>query len=646
MIIGLDSAVPELIKRFAEEGVLPNMKSLMKEGVFGEGFCTFPSLTGTNWTSIVCGTWPGTQGTSHMWTHFPGEPLNRVRSSFLSTTSRCEPLWEAGEKVGKRSIIMKYPCTVPHTIKQGIQVEGTGSPWYGLNPFEVAPCMCFSNKNYPGAQKVELKRATGWSNAYRSQSEPLEGVIEVRSKSTKSRQAFNILIIDSEGTGYNKMVISRSKEAGDTVAKLSVGDWSEWLREKFEARIPLYIKYKEGSRVVYEETPVKQYTGTFRFKLIELTPDGRSFKLYQSQVFPTTGFTCPKSIAEELLNHVGPFQEHIGPSAVFNNWIDDETFLEELEYQARWLGVATSHLMSHYDWSLYFLQWHGFNHAEHTFWGGVDPLSPWYAEENAPHYWDCFRRFYGAADGMIGEIVKNADEDTLVVITADHGHVPYVYGAAMVGNALINSGLLAYRKDANGDIVVDWSKTKAYSLPENVYVNLEGRDPDGIVEAGAEYDDVCDKVIAALYGIRDPEGKCPIAFALKKDDAEMFGLYGDRVGDVVYGNNAGYVSMLEPTENREEFRFLRGAISPTDDWGEREGPIPANTSIHSSNMPSSKLGLGSIRIPLIIRGPGIKRNYVMKSHFRIIDIAPTVSHILDIPVPAQCEGSIILEALS
>jgi len=646
MIIGLDSAVPELIKRFAEEGVLPNMKGLIKEGVFGEGFCTYPSLTGTNWTSIVCGTWPGTQGTSHMWTHFPGEPLNRVRSSFLSTASRCESLWETGEKVGKRSIIMKYPCTVPPTIKQGIQVEGTGSPWYGLNPFEIAPCMCFSNKQYPGARKVELKRATGWDNAPKSRLEPLEGLIEVRSKSTESKQAFNILIIDSDGTGYNKMVISRSKEAGDTVANLSVGEWSDWLRVEFEARIPLYIKYKEGSRIVYEETPVKQYTGTFRFKLIELAPDGGSFKLYQSQLFPTTGFTWPKSIAEELLNFVGPFQEHIGPSAVFNNWIDDETFLEELEYQAWWLGVASNHLMSKFDWSLYFMQWHGFNHAEHTFWGGIDPLSPWYVEKNAPRYWDCFRRFYVAADRMIGEIAKKADEDTLVVITADHGHIPYVYGAAMVGNALINSGLLTYKKDAKGEVSVDWSKTKAYSLPENVYVNLKGRDPDGIVELGIEYDDVCNQVIAVLYGIRDSEGKCPIAFALKKDDAEMFGLYGDRVGDVVYANSAGYVSLLEPTEDREEFRFLRGAISPTDDWGEREGPIPANTSIHSSNIPSSKLGLGSIRIPLIIRGPGVKRNYMMKSHFRIIDIAPTVSHLLGMPTPAQCEGSIILEALS
>ena len=72
MIIGLDSLVPELIHKFCGEGVLPHMKKLMSAGTFGEGFCTHPSLTGTNWTSIVSGTWPGTQGTSCMWTHFEG----------------------------------------------------------------------------------------------------------------------------------------------------------------------------------------------------------------------------------------------------------------------------------------------------------------------------------------------------------------------------------------------------------------------------------------------------------------------------------------------------------------------------------------------------------------------------------------------
>lgn len=652
MIIGLDSAVPEFVKKFAKDGTLPNMRRLMDEGIFGEGFCTHPTLTGTNWSSIVCGTWPGTQGTSCMFTHFEGEPLNRAHSSFLSTSSRCEPLWETGEKVEKKSILMKYPCTVPPMTKESIQVEGTGAPFYGLNPFEIAPCMCFSNQTYPLAQKVQLKKAAGWKNAPKSHREPLEALVEVKSKTSKTKQGFNILLIDSAGAGYDQVVISKSKDADNSVARLSVGEWSDWFMEVFDAKIPLYIKYVEfdfyqiPSQIVYEEAPVKRYMGTFRFKLVELSSNAKRFKLYQSQVFPTTGFTWPESIAKELIDNVGPFQEHIGTNADFNNWIDDEVFLEELEYQAWWLGKATSDLMSHHEWDLYFLQWHGLNHAQHAFWAGIDTISPWYNELNTLRYWEYFRRFYGAADRMIGNIIKHADDETLVIVISDHGHVPLVYGAAKTTNALIKAGLLAYRKDAKGKMVFDWSKTKAYPTNSiHIYVNVKGRDPDGIIEPGNEYDDVCNKVISALNGVRDIKGDCPYAFALKKDEAEMMGLYGDRVGDVVYGMRAGYISQLQPTEDLEGFEFTKGAVSVTDDWAERAGPIPANTSIHGATIPSAKLGLGSIRVPLIMRGPGIKKGYQMKGHFRLIDIAPTVSYILGMPTPAHCEGSVILEVL-
>jgi predicted AlkP superfamily phosphohydrolase/phosphomutase len=649
MIIGLDSAVPELIKKFVDEGLLPNIKRLMMEGVFGEGYCTHPCLTGTNWTSIVSGTWPGTQGTSCMWTHFKGEPLNRIHSSFLSTSSTCEMLWEVGEKIGKKSILMKYPCTVPPTISGSIQIEGSGAPWYGLDPFEISPSICFSNNPYPSARIVKLKPATSWKNVPESFSKPLEGIIELKSKSARNRHLYNILFIDSKGSGYNKILVSPSKEV--TAAELSVGEWSYWFKDNFDAKIPLYPKYSEESSIVFEDSDLKNYIGTFRFKLIELKPDASDFRLYQSQIFPTSGFTWPDSIGEELVEQVGPFQEHIGPTPVFSNWIDDITFLEELEYQAWWLGEATNYIMSHYHWDLLFLQWHGPNHAQHTFWGGIDPISPWYNNKHAGTYWGYFRRFYSAADRMIGDIIKNDSEDTLVIVTADHGHIPYVYGAAMIGNALIKAGLLSYKEDEERKKIVDWTKTKVYPINTvHIYVNLKGRDPDGIVNPGKEYEKVCKKVITTLYSIRDPNGNCPVSFAMHKNEAKMLGLYGDRVGDVIYGIAAGYIQRLTPTEDLEEWKFPKGDVPislPTDDagFGQRAGPLPPNTSIHGHNIPSSRLGLGSMLVPLIISGPGIKKNYLMKKQFRLIDIAPTVSHILKMPCPAQCEGSIILDVL-
>ena len=644
ILIGLDSATPEIMEKLLSENAIPNIKRLMDEGTYGVGFGGHPTNTGANWASIDSGATIGRSGATCMWTHFEGEPLDRLHSSFLSTTCRVERLWEAAERAGKRPILLKYTASVPPTVKKGIQVEGYCAPWYGQSPFEIAASQCYSNKSYPLAEQVKLDKAKDWENLPESGLDPLEGVIEVRSKSVpESKVTYYLLIVDSRGEGYDRMIISQEKDVRYAVADLSVGEWSNWIWEEFEACIPRYPKYRDRNKVVYEEKPAEHYIGTYRFKLIDLSLDASSFRLYRSQIFPTRGFTWPESIAWELIKKLGPFQEHIGPNPNFNGWIDDETFLEEMEYQANWLGEAAEHLLSNHKWDLFLLQWHGLNHAQHTFWGGIDPISPWYSEERASKYWEYFKRFYGMADRMVGKIVKNADDETLVIVVSDHGHIPYVYGAAMVGNALVKAGLLKYEK-VDGEIRILWNETKAYAYSIHVYVNLKGREPNGIVEEGKEYEEVCDRIISTLYSIRDPEGRCPIALALKRGESELIGLGGDRVGDVIYSTAPGFISICEVTEDLKTFHFPRGAVSVTDDFGEaRSGPLPPNTSIHGTGLPSIKLGEGSLSVPLIVKGPGIKRGYTLKKRFRLIDIAPTIAYFLEIPPPKDCEGSIISE---
>lgn len=46
---------------------------------------------------------------------------------------------------------------------------------------------------------------------------------------------------------------------------------------------------------------------------------------------------------------------------------------------------------------------------------------------------------------------------------------------------------------------------------------------------GEEYEEI------VLYSIRGPEnGVCPIALAVRKEEGALYGLWGDRVGDVIY----------------------------------------------------------------------------------------------------------------
>ena len=48
----------------------------------------------------------------------------------------------------------------------------------------------------------------------------------------------------------------------------------------------------------------------------------------------------------------------------------------------------------------------------------------------------------------------------------------------------------------------------AYSLGHmgQIYINVKGREPHGIVERGADYDRACEQVIEALRSLTGPEG--------------------------------------------------------------------------------------------------------------------------------------------
>ena len=483
VMIGLDSATADFTRRFADEGILPNLKKLMDNGVLGEAICPFPSLTGSNWHTIVTGAWPGTHGCTDMWVHMEGELLDKLRCAFLTTYCRAEYLWSVAERHGKKPLLMKYAASLPMMIREGIQVEGCATPWWGgggANFYEISPCELYTTMDLPDAIRIKLVKAEGWTNVPESRLEPLEGIIEVKPQRGEGSIRYFILVIATTNKGYDKLLMCRSKNASDIVATLRQGEWSPWLKEKFMAiqGPPSYAIQKIGRgrerRLVpyYENGAAKKLIGTFRFKLIELSWDGRRIRLYRSQVFPATKFSKPEFIAEELVNKIGPFQEHIGPYALYHGWIDEETFLEELEYQADWLGKASKHLMKKYDWDLFLLQWHGCNHAQHVFWSNIDPISPWHRPRLAEKGWKAFKRFYGAADKMVGEIIegagkesgKESGKDAVIFIISDHGHVPLAYGTIYIANILVKEGLITIEHDKKGKAVhfrvIDRKRTK------------------------------------------------------------------------------------------------------------------------------------------------------------------------------------------
>jgi len=142
-----------------------------------------------------------------------------------------------------------------------------------------------------------------------------------------------------------------------------------------------------------------------------------------------------------------------------------------------------------------------------------------------------------------------------------------------------------------------------------VYVNLKGRDPEGVVEP-EDYDKVVQQICDALLTYVHPKtGTRPVSMALPKKDARILGLYGDGIGDVVYA--------IYPW-----FGFQHGGVLPTAEWGP-----------------------GSLKSLFLLYGPGIKRGAKVERTVQLIDLVPTICYLADLPIPKDAEGGIVYQAL-
>ena len=624
VLIGIDAAVPKFVRRMMDDGELPNLAGLASEGVWAENcLVPFPTVTPPNWTTIVTGAWPGTHGVMGFRIHREGEPLTKTYDGFDSRYCRAERLWEAAERAGKRSIILKYPCSWPPTVREGIQVDGCH--FHECKHVLDLPHL-FSTRPEEGMPKIELRPAEGWRNLPATFRRPLEAVLEF-GLILKREIGEGRVVLDEFGPQRahlyalvvgDAVLITRERDASDPVCTLKPGEWSPWIPLRYDA-------------------PPPKDRGMVRLKLLSLGKE--KLRIYATNVEPVRGFTFPDHIGPELTEEVGPFLPNIGAFGTVQKWNrladmgheGEELFLDLVEYQNRWFGKAAKYLMGRYDWDLFFVQTHLMDCVHHLYLNLADPATnP--DPESREHFAGLIKRCYRIADELIGELTEAAGEDALYVVVSDHGSIPHLTSVP-IREIFERAGLLVWREedafaraaadqqtDATPASVrhlaernwlerVDWERTRAVPVgPTGIYINLKGREPHGIVEP-EEYEKLRDEIIGLLYDYTDPKtGKKPFTLVFKKEDARNIGLYGDTVGDIVYAC------------------------------------IPESTH-HGLQLSTADFSTGSQKGLLIIRGPGVKRGFVLERTAWLVDVVPTVCHLMELPVPAQCEGAVLYQVL-
>jgi predicted AlkP superfamily phosphohydrolase/phosphomutase len=373
-----------------------------------------------------------------------------------------------------------------------------------------------------------------------------------------------------------------------------------------------------------------------------LTPPGRQ------------DYTYPAGLRDEILALVPDYEpdpfDPLGASR--RQILELESWMEKHERVAR-------HLAARRPADLLFSVAQALDHLQHLFWDDAA------GGPGAGEYGALVDRCYRLADEIIGQRAGLLDGATDLFLVSDHGFGPVrkwfhvnrflqeqgllVLGQAeggAAGGSLARLGLTPQRLRAflrRADLLglrrrvgrlarvtlgrridqaltpaVDWSRTRAISgspATEGIFLNVKGREPQGIVEPGEEYEALRERLIQELLALRDPEA-------------------GEQVLDAVYRR-----------EDLYEGPFLHQLPDLVFDLGDH--PYLAGDSLTAGSvlepLPRDFLqGRHRAAGVFVAAGPDIRPAQRL-SGARIVDVAPTVLYALGLPIPEDMDGQPLLD---
>ena len=327
-------------------------------------------------------------------------------------------------------------------------------------------------------------------------------------------------------------------------------------------------------------------------------------------------YTYPPALRDEVEQVVG---EYLFDCTNFRTDDKEDLLRQVYEMTDRRFRLA-EHLLETRPWQLFAFVEMGTDRIHHGFWKHMDAEHR--KHEPGSPYEHAILEYYEHVDGLIGRLLRYADEDTLVLVVSDHG-AKRLDGGIRVNEWLRREGLLATvaepdRVCSPRDIGIDWPRTTAWGeggYYARVFLNVQGREPEGTI-APADYDAVRDDLAQRLAAIPDEEGR-PLGTKVYKPE-ELYprveGVAPDLIvifGDLLW-RSVGTIGGEEGVHTFEN----------------DTGPDDAN---HAQD------GL------MIAAGAGVTARGTLDAH--LLDVAPTVLDLLGLDVPDDMRGHSLAPAL-
>jgi len=599
IVLGFDGVDARYTEKWMNEGKLPNMARLRAAGTFRPLLPTTPAQTPVSWSTFSTGIDPGRTGIFDFLRRNPKTylpvfaafdeteepfllgaknpyvaagvvflllallaiPVKRARivvlgiaavaaggaffavHKYLPTTrpgviNRRQgiPFWEVAAKAGKKTMVVHVPVTFPaNDFDDGYLLSGLGVPDMSGRvgkPFFFTSELDFHRS---GSNEFSIDVVQLVDN---------KGVIPTQiqgppNKLFKDPPYISIPMTITVAQDRQSITI---EESGQKVT-LKPGEWSGW------------------TDFVFPFNPVIKLRGISRFHLMSVAPE---VKLYLSPINfdprnlpPGFRISTPAKWASQVAKEHGLYKTlgwQIDTWAISEGFADEQMFWDDMNFTvAQNRKMFDAFLDGDKDLMVQCFEFP--DRVGHVFWRLMDTQHPAYDAALAAKWGDALLRTYQLMDGIVGDAMTAAEKHhaTLIVLS-DHGFasfrksVNYDTWLVMNGYMTLKTGVQV--KARNVEMLfdqgqfwenVDWSKTRAYAMGlGEIYVNMKGRESQGIVNPGAETEALKNELKQRLVQFTDPEnGEHPVRRVLARE--EIYKQFDpNMIPDLFVTNNDGY----------------------------------------------------------------------------------------------------------
>ena len=385
-------------------------------------------------------------------------------------------------------------------------------------------------------------------------------------------------------------------------------------------------------------------------------------------------FVYPPELRGEMENHLGRFR--LDPRFLGFMSTDPrrrQVLADMKKLDDQWLR-ASLYLIEQHPADVMMFTFMSIDTVQHHFWQYMDPGHHYHDASAAREFGDAVFRVYQWLDHATARMIEKVSPDTAVFVVSDHGGGPTSDRVLYLNRYLAQLDLLHYRETKNSPLKkiakgslrwsydrlrgslssrqkiqlanalpslrkrfeaavtsytnIDWSRTKAFcsevlASPPGIWINRKGVKPAGIVDEG-EYESLLTLITHKLGELRDPRtGEAIVKRVFRKDEI-FHGPYLDEAPDLTLDwwdtSHFSTSPSLPEYTGKPPVEIIERKTPTTAEWG----------GTHRRD------GI------LIAHGKPFRKGIEIQGA-RLIDMAPTILHLMGQPAPDDMDGRVLEE---